>query len=180
MKFLLLIVFSLAGIFASLNAKADTLAAIGGGVSLEYANDGHTYEARTPFLVRGGYRFSQADAYLEYSTFQSSDDNTSLVSVTRQHQEWIAWGRHIFLPNWIVAPYLAAGAGMQYDIVETGFGGETSRDVGMANALFATAAGIRLALGSNFDLELETRIGFSSGYAPNPMLGGNLLLGVNF
>ena len=162
------------------HAKADTLAAIGGGVSLEYASDGRTYQARTPFLIRGGYSFKDFDTYLEYSTFQSSDDNASYVQVTRQHQEWIAWVRHIFFPRWIVAPYLAAGAGMQYDVVETGFNGDSSRDVGMSSALVATAAGIRTELGSNFDLQLETRMGFSSGYAPNPMFGANLLLGVHF
>jgi hypothetical protein len=160
-------------------AHAGPIASVGSNFVFEQAPDGRNYDIQNALNVRGGYRFPLADIYLEYSQFTSSTQ-VGVIATERTHSEWLAWGRYLFLKPWYVQPYLAAGLGVQSETIRTTFLTSSARDEGTPLAVGTAAAGVRALFFERLSLELEGRASFSRTYAPNPLLGVGLFLGVNF
>ncbi len=160
-------------------AYAEVTFAVGSSLTFEYATDGRSIEARRPLDLRAGYRFETADLYLQYSTYRVAG-GTNLVFVARDHEELLFWGRRVFVPEWKFSPYLALGIGAQADRVETALGAQYERKTGVPQGLVASALGARAILTKAIDLQLESRMAFSSGYAPNPMFTLSGLVGFYF
>ncbi len=176
LSFIILLSFT----FRTEAVRADVIAAVGAGFSFVTESDGRTIDAEQPLLIRGGYRFQNAvDVYLEYSTYSASDGNASLY-VSKRHNEFLTWARHIFYPTWLVSPYLAAGAGFEYDKIQTTLGAEVSNESGSPYAMGALAGGMRIAFWQPLDLQIEGRATFAGDNSTNPTLGCNFLLGVSF
>jgi hypothetical protein len=160
-------------------AQAGPIASLGTNFVFEQSADGRNYDVQSPLVFRGGYRIPLADFYLEYSQFSSSTQ-VGVVSTERTHSEWIAWARYLFMKPWYVQPYLAGGLGVQSETVKTSFMSSNARDEGTPLAVGTAAAGVRALFFERLSLELEGRASFSRTYAPNPLLGVGLFLGVNF
>jgi hypothetical protein len=163
----------------SLTAHAEPIFAIGQNLVFETSSDGRSFDTRQPLSVRGGYRFSEADVYLEYSRFQASTGGQSMV-ISREHQETIIWGRKIFRPDWIVAPYLAMGGGVEWELVNLNFGSQSINENGFAQMMAAVALGARVLVWSNFDLQLEGRLSLAPDYNPNLLPALGVVAGFSF
>jgi hypothetical protein len=171
--------FALLLLFTAPAAFAEPIMAIGVNTVYETAADGRTIESKTPVSVRGGYRFEIADVFLEYTNFRSSS-GTSMVYVSREHQELIAWARHILRPDWRFSPYAALGVGVQNDHIDTVLASQTSSDNGALQAMAAASAGVRARIYDQLDLQFEGRLAVSPEYAPNPLFGFGLAVGLSF
>lgn len=151
------------------SARAEVLASLGTSVVFEPASNGRSLDQRQPWSVRGGYRFDRFDVYAEYSRFDVGT-GTSLVGVTRKQEKALAWGRVTLLP-WRLAPYVAAGAGVLSERVETRFGEDTRTDSGRPEPVVALAGGAATPLARWCELGLEGRLESSSAYAPGVVFG---------
>lgn len=160
-------------------ALAGPFAGLGGNVTFEYASNGRTVEARQPFSLRGGYRFSKADVYLEYSSF-SYDQGTPMLSVERTHREASLWARRLLVPEWKLTPFAAAGVGFQRDEATTSFGSEADRAVGDWLPTFGVAMGVDVTMFQYVNVTLEGRASTSSNYAPNPLMAVAFFIGCMF
>jgi hypothetical protein len=169
MKFVILL-SAIAILIGGFKVQAEPLAALGTSMTFETATDGHTIQTHTPFSVRGGYRFDFLDTFFEYSQFRASEGNRA-VFVSREHEEWLLWGRHVFRSDWIISPFAAAGIGLEQETVETDFGPEVSKDTGEVDTLAALAFGVRGIVVRKLELGLEMRASFSATHQPNPILG---------
>lgn len=159
------------------------LVEIGGNLAFEYANNGRTLESRQPVALRGGYRFDEVDLLLEHDSFSYSQ-GTPAVQVRRSHQEWIFWGRHLFVAPGLeeirLKPFAAGGIGARTDKVETTLNGITTTNTGRAEPLVALAGGFEAITADGFSVDVEIRATLSSGYAPNPVPGFGLFAGWRF
>ncbi len=160
-------------------AGASPIAELGGSVVFERAADGKGIESRQPFAMHGGYRFEQADVFFEYSSFRASE-GTSMIFVSREHQEFMLWARHAFFAHWRAAPYLALGGGFYYETIDTDLGAETSRETGSTESLYAAATGLRFAVTRAFEVSFETRASYAQAFVPSPLISVGLLAGFSF
>ena len=163
---------------AAPKAVANVTASIGANVAYEYASEGRSAETRTPLSLRGGWRTGPHNFQLEYSQFKTSS-GVEILSIERRHHEWTGWYRHE-LGRWRLRPYVAGGLGIHYEVIETGFNGDSSRDVGNPVAHAAAAAGARFAFTRNLEILAEAKLAVSPSYAPNPMVGLGAHLGFVF
>lgn len=166
-------------VFSASVTQAGPIGSVGSAFVFEQSADGRNYDIQQPVVFRGGYRFPVIDFYLEYSRFDSGDQ-VGVVSTEREHSEWLFWSRYLFLKSWYVQPYLAGGLGWQSETVRTTFMGASSRDDGTPLAVGTVASGFRVLFFERVSLELEGRASFSRTYAPNPLLGVGVFLGLNF
>jgi hypothetical protein len=157
-------------------AHGGMFASIGTGYSLERAANGRDFEIRQPFAARAGYRFVEADLFLEYSRFKSHQGVPS-VEVTREHSEVLLWVRRVLTERWCVLPFAAIGSGIQFEAVTTRFNTETRDDHGSPGAMAAVAAGAQVFMFGNLELVLEGRMSFSANFAPNPLPGAGVFVG---
>jgi hypothetical protein len=157
----------------------DVIVAGGTGLSFITNVDGHSVDTVETFSIRGGYRFPQVDLYLEFNGYTVSDGNSTLY-VSREHQEWIMWSRHIFHPEWVVAPYVSAGAGFQYDTIQTNLNTDNSNEQGSAQALGVLGGGVRITIWQQLDLQIEARASYSADNVPDPTVGCGFLFGWSF
>jgi hypothetical protein len=160
-------------------AQAGVLTSIGTGYSFEKAGNGRDYEVRQFLAARAGYRFTEADLFLEYSRFRSNQGVQS-VDVTRDHNEILLWGRRVLTEGWRLSPFASIGSGVQFDVVTTRFNGDTRRDHGSPRAMAALALGAQVMMFGKVELVLEGRMSFSANFAPNPLPGAGAFLGWTF
>jgi hypothetical protein len=163
----------------SFACAGEVVGAVGTNLNLQLASNGRTYQTTAPLSVRAGYRFSFADILAEYSYIHSST-GADVVSISQSNQEFLFWIRkgdptaHKFIP------FIAAGAGAHYQIVETRFNNQTDRIPGTLEAMAALAAGVELRIYRGLALTLEARATAAEGYAPNPLLGLGSYLNFEF
>jgi hypothetical protein len=169
----------MAVLLSGFDVQAKVLLSMGSGLAFEYANNARNLEIRQPLSLRAGYRFSAADLLLERALFSYSQ-GTSALHVRRTHEEWLAWGRRLFQNEGAFKLYAALGAGAQFDKVETSLNGETTLNTGRPQPLAAIAGGFNGQTLDGFELDLELRAAFSSGYAPNPVPGLGIFAGWRF
>ena len=153
--------------------------AIGINTVYETAADGRTMETRQPVSVRGGYRFPVADVFLEYTNFRVSD-GTTMVYVSREHQELILWARHLLRSDWAFTPYAGIGVGAQNDHVDTVLSKQTSNDNGALQSMATASVGLRALVLEKLELQFEGRLAVSPEYAPNPLFGFGVAVGLSF
>jgi len=161
-------------------SSATPIVGVGANVVYESSADGRQYVARQPISLRGGYRFSLADIYLEYTNFRVADSGTSMLYVAREHQEFLLWGRRIIRADWVVSPTAALGLGFEYDRVKTSFGAQSSEESGSPLAIMASALGARVQIVEYLDLQIEGRLSFGSGSQPEPLFGFGIAFGASF
>lgn len=172
----LLFIAVLGCFFASERAHAQVFTSIGTELLFEYAPNGRALEARQPFSVRGGYRFTAGDLYLDYSQFKASE-GAAVVQVERTHHEWLVWGRRILFPEWRLKPFLAAGVGVQYENVDTTLNGETTKTSGDPRLLSSLATGLSAVVWEKLEVQVEAAISGSENFSPNPRASFGLHVG---
>lgn len=178
LHFQALLLFLGMSVFAQ-GVLAAPIMALGLNTVYETASDGRTTEQRQPLSVRGGYRFEFSDIYLEYTNFRASQ-GSSMVYVSRQHQEFILWVRRLFKLEWQFSPYVGAGIGAQNDHVETILGSQKSQDSGTFESMAAIAVGIKTLILRQIELQSEVRLAASEQYTPNPNFGFGVAIGLVF
>lgn len=174
---------SLLGFFAinimSLPASAEVLAGLGGSIAFERSANGRDFETRQPWGVRGGFSMRRTDFYLEYQTFQVSDGIESMY-LTRTRHEWLGWVKQRIAPHRYWSPFLAAGLGFEYEVIQTQFMGGSYRDRGLLEPVAALAAGLQANVTREFNLNLESRLAASAMYVPNPQFSLAMFAGLRF
>lgn len=160
-------------------AHAEFIGAVGTNLLFEYESNGRDIEAHQPLAVRAGWRMTLVDLYVEYSQFSQTQGNLS-VSVERERQEWLAWVRRAIVPRWKIAPYAALGLGMNTETVTTQLNDELETERGRPEAVYMAAGGFLAKIRENLDLQIETRVGASARYKPNPAIGFAMFLGTSF
>ncbi len=176
-NFILALVFVLL-LGASLPAKAQVVLSLGQGLSWEHTSNARNFETNQPRQFRLGYGWTNLDLYLEYSTFQKRE-GTTILQITRTHQEALAWSRYRFRPDWLVTPYAAAAVGANFDSVRTDFYSQSVRNQGQPELTGALASGVSLTF-HHFEAELEPRLTLAASYSPNPLLSLALFAGYRF
>ena len=166
-------------LFFALPARAEVIAAAGVQLDFATAADGRSISTNEPFVLRAGCRFQYLDVYLEFENYTASDGGPGLY-VSTQHQEWLTWARYMFTQKSRVAPYVAVGAGVEIQRVETDLGDQVSKESGAPVFETAAATGLRINVWSNLDVEFEGRLTSASDLAPNPMFGLGALVGWSF
>lgn len=175
----LLCVLLVAIFFAVTPARAEVVASAGMNLIFERDADGKSTDDRRPFAIRGGVRRGANDLLIEYSRYQVGEGE-GVVSLTREHQEMLAWFKRQYLRNQAIAPYLGIGAGFYVERVRTSLLNESSTDSGDPEFILAAILGARWAVQKNFEISAEMRAAGASGLNPNPLLGIGLSLGVIF
>lgn len=175
--FLFMMFCSVVGL--SEKVRASGILALGVNSVFELAADGRTMEQRQPLSLRGGYRFSYADIFLEYTNFRVSQGTTA-VYLSREHQEAVIWMKRYVNSEWLFSPSFAIGLGAQNDRVDTVLRAQTSTDVGAWQPMTAATVGLRAFILDQFTVELEARVSASSENKPNPLYGLGLLMGFCF
>lgn len=161
------------------SVHASPIVALGANLVFESSTDGRRLETRHPFSIRGGYRFSWADAYLEYANFREST-GSQMTFISRQHHEIVLWGRKFLNSSWQTSPYAALGAGLEFDEVTTNFGSQHADDQSSPQAMAAAALGVRVVVWENLDLQFEGRLSVAPDYSPNPMPALGIVAGLTF
>jgi hypothetical protein len=108
-----------------------------------------------------------------------------MLKVSTTREEFNLWARYRFEKSPILhkslLPYVAIGFGGQKDLVRTSFNGQDeSQEPESVNTLMKIATGLNASLSSSLQVDLESSLGASSGYTPNPQFGIGLLLGWRF
>lgn len=176
----LLLTFFMALLAVSGVAHAGPIA--GAGARLFWESEGHErrFDTRIPWRVLGGWGWERSDVLLEYATYHDSDA-VGIASIYRQQQELLTWYRYRFAPvGGDVIPTLAAGSGMQREVIRTRFASETVKNAGAPQVMFALATGAMVKIGDHVQAGLEFRAAFSETFAPNPTLGIGGTLGFQF
>lgn len=155
---------------ASASARAETLASLGTTMLFETSASGRTFDQRQPWAIRGGYRFERFDVYAEFARFLAPSNGTSFVSVARQQDQLLLWGRHV-VRKWRVTPFGAAAVGALTEKIETKLGNEERTDSGRPEPVLALAAGAIAPIAEWCEISLETRAETSPAYAPHPVFG---------
>ena len=159
-------------------AQAEVLASIGTSMVYELSASGRSYESKQPWAVRGGYRFSLADLYAEYSHVASSQ-GSGLVQVGKSRDEFLGWTRYV-VKGWSLRPFGAIGAGFVSQTVSTQFSDQGDNIKGEPDPVVAASLGLIWPVMSHFEISLEGRAESSAAFSPNPMMGVSLFGSAKF
>ena len=167
--------FVLLCLFAGTQAHAQAIGSVGGSIVVEQESDGRDYRASIPWALRGGYSFRLADVYLEYAQ-ASRSDGSGEMQVATDRQEFLLWGKHVFLKRWKFRPFAAAGVGFGNEFVNTKIGSLSQAHIGETLPVAALVGGWQWTL-QYFELNLETRLSAAEYYHPNPAFSVGLFAG---
>lgn len=154
------------------------IAALGASTVIQYESNGRELGVRGAYSVRGGYSFRLADMYFEYLGSRRST-GAGVVNVTSTRSEYLLWGKYVFLKSWKVRPFIAAGAGMGYDMVDTHLYDESQAHAGALEPVGALVGGWQWRFWK-MELNSEARVTAAESYNPNPTLSLGVFLGGRF
>ena len=164
-------------------AVAAPFAEVGRAAALIRESEGVGYRVDSPWAARFGWGFAQIDALVEAQVFAraQSDSSGSIASFEKQAT---VWARKIFAISYAVKPFVALGAGMRQESLNTVYFGKeaamSGKPVWLAAASFGAYWPFSISEFNGWGAELEIRLATSPGYAPNPQLGATGFLAYRF
>lgn len=178
MKYAVLSFLTLLLLITSTAKAGEVMASLGTNVNFQLSSNGRTYEAVAPLSVRGGYRFSFADLFLEFSESRRSS-GAGTVSVANSNQEFLLWLRRSDPTAQVLRAFVGAGAGVHRSVIDTKVATLNSND-GSVEPMGALAAGVEFRFIRLVSLSIEGRATFARDYAPNPLFGLGGFLSFSF